>query len=146
MRRSGAAQGKTAVGVLTRTVRATSADPDTICSGCRRTMGADERFCAGCGRLREGLDPTKAIRAGEPSVETAWRQVQERLVAATAGRYEIVRELGRGGMAAVYLANEIRLKRQVAIKVMAPRCYSIRTWSSGSRAGRTVASLYHPIS
>ena len=41
-----------------------------------------------------------------------------RFNAALAGRYEIERELGQGGMAAVYLARDIRHSRVVAIKVL----------------------------
>ena len=44
----------------------------------------------------------------------------ERLQAAIAGRYEIERELGRGGMATVYLARDLKHDRQVAIKVLLP--------------------------
>ncbi|HEY7861720.1 MAG TPA: serine/threonine-protein kinase, partial [Gemmatimonadaceae bacterium] len=44
----------------------------------------------------------------------------DRLQAALEGRYEIVRELGRGGMATVYLANDLRNEREVAIKVLLP--------------------------
>ena len=40
------------------------------------------------------------------------------LASALAGRYEIERELGRGGMATVYLAEEVKHARQVAIKVL----------------------------
>ena len=40
------------------------------------------------------------------------------LSGALAGRYEIARELGRGGMATVYLAEEVKHARQVAIKVL----------------------------
>ena len=43
-----------------------------------------------------------------------------RLQAATLGEFEIFTELGRGGMAAVYLARDLALNRRVAIKVMAP--------------------------
>jgi serine/threonine-protein kinase len=49
-----------------------------------------------------------------------WSVVGARLQAATAGEYEIFTELGRGGMAAVYLARDLALNRRVAIKVMAP--------------------------
>ena len=36
------------------------------------------------------------------------------------GRYSIERELGRGGMATVYLATDLKLQRQVALKVLRP--------------------------
>ena len=41
----------------------------------------------------------------------------ERLNAALAGRYSIERELGEGGMATVYLAEDVRHDRKVALKV-----------------------------
>src|SRR2546429_156437 len=43
-----------------------------------------------------------------------------RVQAALAGRYTIERELGRGGMAAVYLAQDRKHHRPVAIKVLKP--------------------------
>jgi serine/threonine-protein kinase len=42
----------------------------------------------------------------------------EALRAAVAGRYAVERELGRGGMATVYLAHDLRHDRQVAVKVL----------------------------
>jgi len=36
------------------------------------------------------------------------------------GRYEIIKEIGRGGMGLVYLANDPYLKCQIAIKMMSP--------------------------
>src|SRR3990172_11999793 len=42
------------------------------------------------------------------------------LAAALAGRYTIERELGHGGMATVYLAEETKHGRKVAIKVLRP--------------------------
>jgi serine/threonine protein kinase len=47
-------------------------------------------------------------------------ELRERLARALAGRYDIIRLLGRGGMAAVFLAQDLVLERQVAIKVLPP--------------------------
>ena len=44
----------------------------------------------------------------------------ERLRAALAARYRIVRQVGRGGMANVYLADDLRHDRHVALKVLRP--------------------------
>ena len=46
------------------------------------------------------------------------RYVGDERRAALAGRYRINRELGRGGMATVYLSHGIRHDRDVAIKVL----------------------------
>ncbi len=44
----------------------------------------------------------------------------ERLKAALADRYRIERELGSGGMATVYPAEDLKHKRKVAVKVLRP--------------------------
>ena len=44
-----------------------------------------------------------------------------RLNAALEGRYVIERELGEGGMATHYLADDLKHKRKVAIKVLKPQ-------------------------
>ena len=44
----------------------------------------------------------------------------EQLKAALADRYTIDREIGRGGMATVYVAEDVKHHRQVAIKVLRP--------------------------
>jgi eukaryotic-like serine/threonine-protein kinase len=44
----------------------------------------------------------------------------DRIAAALAERYAIERELGQGGMATVYLAQDLKHDRQVAIKVLKP--------------------------
>ena len=47
--------------------------------------------------------------------------VLSKLRNALSGRYEIAHELGRGGMATVYLARDLKHHRQVALKVLHPR-------------------------
>ena len=44
----------------------------------------------------------------------------DRLTTALVDRYRIERELGQGGMATVYLAEDLRHRRKVAIKVLRP--------------------------
>ena len=48
-----------------------------------------------------------------------------RLNAALDGRYTIDRELGEGGMATVYLADDIKHERKVALKVLKPELAAV---------------------
>ncbi len=48
-----------------------------------------------------------------------------RLNAALEGRYAIERELGEGGMATVYLADDIKHERKVALKVLKPELAAV---------------------
>ena len=48
-----------------------------------------------------------------------------RLAAALADRYRIERELGAGGMATVYLAEDLKHYRQVAVKVLRPELAAV---------------------
>jgi uncharacterized protein YjdB len=74
-----------------------------------------------------------------------WQQVLAKLRAATLGEFEIVREVGRGGMAAVYLAKDMTLGRKVAIKVMAPALLAgDGMLERFKNEAVTVASLSHP--
>src|SRR5260370_4382175 len=68
----------------------------------------------------------------------------DRLARALAGRYTLVRELGQGGMATVYLGTDLKLGRQVAIKLLAP---ATRASLGSARFQREVllsAQLSHP--
>src|SRR6185312_9090303 len=67
-----------------------------------------------------------------------------RLHAALAGRYTIERELGRGGMATVYLANDLRHRRQVAIKVLRPDLAAALGPQRFLREIEIAARLQHP--
>ena len=49
----------------------------------------------------------------------------QRLSAALADRYRIERELGQGGMASVYLADDLKHRCKVAIKVLRPELAAV---------------------
>src|SRR5438132_5582242 len=68
----------------------------------------------------------------------------DRLGAALAGRYTIERELGKGGMATVYLADDVKHHRQVAIKVLRPELGSLLGPDRFAREIRIAAALNHP--
>jgi len=79
------------------------------------------------------------------SEERASLELFERLRAATLGEYDILGELGRGGMATVFLAHEISLDRKVAIKVMSPAMvHGMGMVERFKREARTAANLSHP--
>ncbi|PYP22547.1 MAG: hypothetical protein DMD55_19240, partial [Gemmatimonadetes bacterium] len=67
-----------------------------------------------------------------------------RLQAALADRYTIERELGRGGMATVYLAQDLKHHRPVAIKVLRPELAAALGAERFLREIETAAKLTHP--
>ena len=64
--------------------------------------------------------------------------------AALADRYRIERELGQGGMATVYLAQDLRHDRKVAIKVLRPELAAVIGAERFLSEIRTTANLQHP--
>jgi serine/threonine-protein kinase len=68
----------------------------------------------------------------------------DRLRAALADRYAIERELGRGGMAVVFLAEDLKHRRKVAIKVLSPDVSSGVGIERFLREIEIVAGLTHP--
>ena len=67
-----------------------------------------------------------------------------RLESALAGRYRIEREIGRGGMATVYLADDVKHHRHVALKVLHSELASTIGPDRFLREVDVVASLNHP--
>jgi tRNA A-37 threonylcarbamoyl transferase component Bud32/tetratricopeptide (TPR) repeat protein len=85
------------------------------------------------------LNPTSS-----PSEPTGLLDPLGLLQGALAGRYTIERLLGRGGMATVYLARDLKHQRPVAIKVLRPELSDLLWRERFQREIEIAASLQHP--
>ncbi len=119
--------------------------PTIACPRCSETIEPGARRCPGCGFDvawdQQGVTtvamPSGAFQTPSPLIE----QLRE----ATLGEYEILAELGSGGMATVFLAHDITLGRKVAIKWMAPeRLPGAGLVERFKREARLAGSLSHP--
>src|SRR5262245_33741699 len=70
--------------------------------------------------------------------------IAERLAPGLSDRYRIERELGRGGMATVYLAEDIRHRRKVAVKALHPELSAVIGSERFLKEIELTASLQHP--
>ena len=70
--------------------------------------------------------------------------IPPRLAAALADRYRLMRELGMGGMATVYLAEDLKHHRQVAVKVLRPELAASLGTERFLREIEIAAALHHP--
>ncbi len=117
-----------------------------VCEKCGTAVGRGARFCASCGT--EVSNPINVT--GESTVMVSNTAVikdrfLETLRDITLGEYEILLEIGSGGMASVYLAHDIQLDRKVAIKAMHPQLLQGDGMVERFRLeARTVANLSHP--
>jgi tRNA A-37 threonylcarbamoyl transferase component Bud32/dienelactone hydrolase len=80
----------------------------------------------------------------QPSGEASVISDRERLTAALSQQYRIERELGRGGNATVYLAEDLKHRRKVAIKVLRPELATALGPERFLREIDLVAKLTHP--
>ena len=70
--------------------------------------------------------------------------LEQRLHTSLAGRYAIEREVGRGGMATVFLAHDIRHDRRVAVKVLEPELGAVLGAERFLAEIKVTANLQHP--
>jgi len=70
--------------------------------------------------------------------------IPDRLGEALADRYRLESELGQGGMATVYLAEDLKHKRKVALKVLTPELAAVLGAERFVQEITTTASLQHP--
>lgn len=111
----------------------------TSCPHCHAESPSDSQFCSRCGTRigsLEGLSLTRTIAPLTAAVAKG---------ESFAGRYEILDELGRGGMGIVYKASDTKLKRIVALKFLPPElAFDPETKDRFAREAQAAASLDHP--
>src|SRR6058998_2793799 len=107
------------------------------CIHCHTPLPENSRYCFACGADVSGGDAAPSTS----SVDV----LRERLQRLIEGQYQIERLLGKGGMAAVFLAHDLTLEREVAIKVLPPDVAQddqlVRRFQ---QEAKTAAKLDHP--
>ncbi|MBL0170569.1 MAG: protein kinase [Gemmatimonadaceae bacterium] len=98
---------------------------------------------------KQPLPHTLALRPALPRVLEAHRvaavtQQTDRLNTALDGRYRILRHLGEGGMATVYLCEDLKHDRQVALKLLKPELAAVLGAERFVQEIKTTAALQHP--
>jgi len=108
------------------------------CPACHTPLPEQAQFCLHCGHATPTDPGTPPRTAATGVVEVA------RVRAALADRYRIERVLGEGGMATVYLAEDVRHRRKVAVKVMRPELAATLGAERFLREIEIAAQLTHP--
>jgi len=107
------------------------------CFRCHTPIPESSKFCSTCGADVSGGDG--------PTSTSSVDLVRERLQRIIEGEYRIERLLGKGGMGQVFLAHDLTLEREVAIKVLPPDVSQddqvVRRFQ---QEAKTAAKLDHP--
>ncbi|MGB7295656.1 MAG: protein kinase [Candidatus Aminicenantales bacterium] len=91
----------------------------TKCPKCQTDHPDTQRFCGECGTQ---LVPAEGPSAGTKTLGAPARKMG--LGSLFAGRYQIIEELGKGGMGKLYRALDLKLQEEVALKLIKPEIAS----------------------
>jgi len=111
--------------------------PVVECFRCHTPIPGNSKFCLSCGADVSGGDG--------PTSTSSVDIVRERLQRLIEGKYRIERLLGKGGMGQVFLAHDLTLEREVAIKVLPPDvAQDDQVVRRFQQEAKTAAKLDHP--
>jgi serine/threonine protein kinase len=113
----------------------------TKCPNCHADNADTARFCSNCATALTSVSQPSPILT-KTFESPAYVLAKGSLVA---GKYRIIEEIGRGGMGVVYKAEDTKLARKVAIKVL-PEIFTAdpERLARFEREARVLASLNHP--
>ena len=109
------------------------------CSKCGYDNPSRTRFCGNCATPfpsggSEGAWPTRTLRAAQPKLDTG---------TTFAGRYQVIEELGAGGMGRVYKVHDTEVGEKIALKLLNPETASdeetIRRFRDELRLARVIS-------
>jgi hypothetical protein len=87
------------------------------CPKCQADNPDTQSFCGDCGTQ---LTPSESIPEVTRTIETPSQELTRGTLFAE--RYEIIEELGKGGMGNVYRVEDTRTKEDIALKLIKPEC------------------------
>jgi len=116
-----------------------------FCDKCGAENRDGAEFCVKCGNRLSGIGAASGEGIEAASPERSDLDYVEKFKLAVSERYEVIRELGRGGMAIVFLAKDKRLDRNVALKLLPQEISMDRNFTERfMREARISAKLSHP--
>ncbi len=119
-------------------------DSAQSCPKCGGPLPEGASFCPKCGGATTVPGKPPPPSGGSESTTTTGDVHFRRVKQALSERYVIEREIGRGGMATVYLAHDLKHDRHVAVKVLSPELASTLGPQRFLREIGITARLQHP--
>ena len=118
------------------------------CTSCDHPVPADAAFCPACGVASASsilAETLVGVSRASSATSTSYELAPDRLRAALGPNYELGRLIGRGGYAEVFAVRDLRLKRELALKVLRPDLILTDTLAARfRREAEAVAVLNHP--